>query len=148
MEVSAWINHTSNLLIHRHSRIHRRIFNQYFKSQVITSYYPAHRKEVLVFLNNLLNGQENLHVCARKWVVTTPLFRSGYEEPVSPNSYTGASILRVVYGITSEEEKAYFVKLVDQAMESFIAGANRGSFMLDYFPFLKHIPGASGSHQF
>ncbi|KAK7460409.1 hypothetical protein VKT23_009130 [Stygiomarasmius scandens] len=101
-------------------KIHRRIFNQYFKPQVITSYYPAHRKEVLVFLNDLLNDQENLHAYAR--------------------SYTGASILRVVYGITSEEEKAYFVKLVDQAMESFIAGANRGSFMLDYFPFLKYIP--------
>ncbi|KAK7460408.1 hypothetical protein VKT23_009129 [Stygiomarasmius scandens] len=101
-------------------KIHRRTFNQYFKPQVITSYYPAHRKEVLVFLNDLLNGQENLHAYAR--------------------NYTGASILRVVYGITSEEEKAYFVKLVDQAMESLIAGANHGSFMLDYFPFLKYIP--------
>jgi len=55
-------------------------------------------------------------------------------------SYAGASILRVAYGITSEEEKAYYVKLASLATESFIAGSNHGSFMVDYIPSLKYLP--------
>ncbi|THU99939.1 cytochrome P450 [Dendrothele bispora CBS 962.96] len=101
-------------------KAHRRIFNQYFKQQAVVSYYPVHRKGVLVFLNKILNNPESLNAHAR--------------------DYAGAMILQITYGITSEEEKAYFVQVADLANQSFIAGVNHGSFMVDYFPFLKHIP--------
>jgi len=55
-------------------------------------------------------------------------------------SCAGASILRITYGVTSEEENAYYVKLADLAMQSFIEGTHHGSYMVDYFPFLKYIP--------
>jgi len=42
--------------------------------------------------------------------------------------------------MTSEKEKAYYVKLADLAMQSFIEGSNHGSYMVDYFPSLKYIP--------
>ncbi|KAK7460413.1 hypothetical protein VKT23_009133 [Stygiomarasmius scandens] len=54
--------------------------------------------------------------------------------------YAGASILRITYGMTSEKKKAYYVKLADLAMQSFIEGSNHGSYMVDYFPSLKYIP--------
>ncbi|THU84948.1 cytochrome P450 [Dendrothele bispora CBS 962.96] len=101
-------------------KAHRRIFNQYFKQQAVVSYYPVHRKEVLVFLNKILNNPESLNAHAR--------------------DYAGAMILQITYGITSEEEKAYFVQVAEIANQSIIASVNHGSFMVDYFPFLKYIP--------
>ncbi|KAK7460412.1 hypothetical protein VKT23_009132 [Stygiomarasmius scandens] len=96
------------------------MFNEYFRQRAVTSYYPIHRKETLVLLNKMLNEPENLHKNAR--------------------NCAGASILRITYGVTSEEENAYYVKLADLAMQSFIEGTHHGSYMVDYFPFLKYIP--------
>ncbi|THU78085.1 cytochrome P450 [Dendrothele bispora CBS 962.96] len=58
-------------------------------------------------------------------------------------SHAGSIILRLVYGMTTQSELNTFVELASLATESAIATMNHGSFIVDYFPLLKYVPGAS-----
>ena len=67
-------------------------------------------------------------------------------------SYTGSIVLKIVYGYTLQDdsfkaktgEDEPYIRLVLDALEGLIASTNHGSFMVDYLPILKHVPGKSG----
>jgi len=49
--------------------------------------------------------------------------------------------LRITHGIKSEEDKKYYVELSNHAIQAFVHAGTRGTFLVDYFPWLKYVPG-------
>ncbi|KAK7441384.1 hypothetical protein VKT23_016632 [Stygiomarasmius scandens] len=72
------------------------------------------------------------------------LFKKLLDSPQDFNSHfqrhSGTIILRVTYGITSEEDQDFYVKLVHRAIEPFHQAFNHGTYLVDYFPLLKYVP--------
>ena len=63
-----------------------------------------------------------------------------------------ASVLKILYGITAKNEGDKYVGLVDGALFGASQGMRPGRFMVEYLPFLRHIPpwlpGASSQRLF
>jgi len=57
------------------------------------------------------------------------------------NSYAGSIILHVTYGIKTQQDRDYYVDLVERAIESIVHSGNFGNFLVDYLPLLKWVPG-------
>jgi hypothetical protein len=49
-------------------------------------------------------------------------------------------MLRVAYGITKQEDLAFYVNVFNKAVES-LPSFSHGIFVVDYFPLLKYVPG-------
>ncbi|KAF5344737.1 hypothetical protein D9758_015298 [Tetrapyrgos nigripes] len=103
-------------------RLHRKTFHQYFQPRVLPRYHPVQRRLVFEFLNSLVNPSYD--GCPAGYV----------------RHYASSIILRVVYGITSQEDRDHYVRLADRAVQGIVHTGNHGSFLVDYFPLLKHIP--------
>lgn len=56
------------------------------------------------------------------------------------DSFAGSAIIRVTYGARSASETEEYVQLAETAMESIRKVMVPGAFMVELFPFLKHIP--------
>ncbi|KAK1227302.1 hypothetical protein PQX77_009719 [Marasmius sp. AFHP31] len=56
------------------------------------------------------------------------------------NNFTSSIILKLIYGYTLKEKDDPYYRLVLDAMEGIEAGANHGTFWVDYFPILKYVP--------
>ncbi|THU99940.1 cytochrome P450 [Dendrothele bispora CBS 962.96] len=119
-DLCGWDWDPAHLRYSDHWRLHRKLLHQYFQPRAINSYYPFQRKEVSVLLKKLLQSPENLHSHVRH--------------------HSGSIILRVSYGITSQEEKDYYVVLANRAIQGLIQAVNHGSFLVDFFPLLKYVP--------
>ncbi|KAF5335273.1 hypothetical protein D9758_016229 [Tetrapyrgos nigripes] len=83
-------------------------------------YYPIQRLATNKLMKRLLDSPED--------------FNTHFQR------HSGNIILRVTYGMTSEEDQDFYVKLVHRAIEPFHAAFNHGTYLVDYFPPLKHIP--------
>lgn len=49
-------------------------------------------------------------------------------------------MLKVVYGIDIAERGDRLVELIDAAMEGVAEGLTPGAFLVEYLPFLRHVP--------
>ncbi|THV03635.1 cytochrome P450 [Dendrothele bispora CBS 962.96] len=112
-------------------RLHRRIFHQDFQAKAVSTYHPFILQATSNFLRKLvpieydpLHAPEIEHVDLESYV----------------RDHAGSIILRVVYGITAQEDLNDYVRLAYLASESLIATMNHGSFFVDYLPWLKFIP--------
>ncbi|OKL57715.1 hypothetical protein UA08_06907 [Talaromyces atroroseus] len=82
---------------------------------------PLQEKEVGHFLLHLLNDPDNLAEHIRK--------------------EAGSVILKIAYGYTTEQHKLDpLVGLAGQAMDQFAHAGVPGAWMVDIFPFLRHLP--------
>ncbi|KAF5372521.1 hypothetical protein D9758_005274 [Tetrapyrgos nigripes] len=102
------------------SRLHRRTFHQFFQSRCQPEYYQAQRDATLSLMDKLTTDPEHFfgHV----------------------SHHSGEILLKTVYGYTLHTEDDKYLQLVHNALEGAVEAANPGSFWVDYFPILKHMP--------
>ncbi|KAI0667766.1 CyP450 monooxygenase [Trametes maxima] len=101
-------------------RQHRRLFWQHFHPGVVSKYHSIQRKASGKFLQRLLSSPAQLEDHIR---------------------YTFASsVLKTVYGIDIAEHGDKIVDTVETAMEGVALGMAPGAFLVEYLPFLRHIP--------
>ncbi|KAK1230834.1 hypothetical protein PQX77_006074 [Marasmius sp. AFHP31] len=101
-------------------RLHRRVFHQRFRPQVMPEYYDNQRLAADTLMENLTASPDRFieHI----------------------NNYTSSIILKIIYGYTLKEKDDPYFRLVLDAMEGISAGATFGTFWVDYLPALKYIP--------
>lgn len=51
-----------------------------------------------------------------------------------------AGVLKAVYGINIAERGDRLLEVIDAAMEGVAEGLTPGAFLVEYFPFLRHVP--------
>ncbi|KAI0769932.1 cytochrome P450 [Fomes fomentarius] len=101
-------------------RRHRRLFWQQFHPGVVFKYHAVQEEVSLQFLSKLLINPER------------------FEEHIR-HSFA-ASILKVVYGIDIAEQGDPLLEVIDAAMEGVAEGLTPGAFLVEYLPFLRHVP--------
>ncbi|KAI0826821.1 CyP450 monooxygenase [Trametes gibbosa] len=102
-------------------RRHRRLFWQHFHPGVISKYHSYQREASSKFLQKLFTTPEALEDHIR---------------------YAFASsVLKSVYGIEVAEQGDKIVDTVETAMEGVATGLTPGTFLVEYLPFLRYVPG-------
>ncbi|KAI1794923.1 cytochrome P450 [Ganoderma leucocontextum] len=101
-------------------RRYRRLFWQHFHPGVISKYHGVQRDESRQFLCQLLSTPERLEEHIRRTFA--------------------ASMLKTVYGIDVAEHGDTIIEVIDTAMEGVAVGLTPGAFLVEYLPFLRHIP--------
>ncbi|RPD62686.1 CyP450 monooxygenase [Lentinus tigrinus ALCF2SS1-7] len=101
-------------------RRHRRLFWQHFHPGVISKYNAIQGDVSRAFLGKLLTCPERLEEHIRHTFA--------------------ASILKVVYGIDIAERGDKLIEIIEVAMEGVAEGLTPGAFLVEYFPFLRHVP--------
>ncbi|KAF9447113.1 cytochrome P450 [Macrolepiota fuliginosa MF-IS2] len=101
-------------------RRHRRLFHDHFHPNIVDKYKDVQIDTARAFLRRLLKTPDDFmhHV------------RHAF----------GSSIVKVAYGITIEEENDPFVINGEIALGGLAEAGNPGTFLVDYFPIMKHIP--------
>ncbi|KAK1228847.1 hypothetical protein PQX77_008114 [Marasmius sp. AFHP31] len=112
-----------NFAVMRYSdqwRLHRRTFNQFFQSRVISQYNDIQRAATVKLMQNLEASPEDFfqHV----------------------KHQSGSILLKIVYGYTLQAKDDPYLELFHEAQEGIGAAAIIGSFWIDYFPVLKYLP--------
>ena len=59
------------------------------------------------------------------------------------HSHSGSIILKVVYGYETTAQQDDYVELANKAVKSLSRAVHVGSFLVDFFPVLKYVPGQS-----
>ncbi|PIL29133.1 cytochrome P450 [Ganoderma sinense ZZ0214-1] len=101
-------------------RRHRRAFWQFFHQDASAQYQPTQESITHIFLEMLLESPSRMG----------QLVRFNF----------ASSILKVVYDIDVEDEHDAYVELSDHAMEGVKQGMIPGKFLVEWLPFLRHIP--------
>ncbi|KAI9456445.1 cytochrome P450 [Boletus coccyginus] len=99
---------------------HRKLFEGQFRPLVAPTYWPLQRKEAHTLLRNILDSQENLI------------------EHLRHNS--AAVIMNVIYGIVISPKGDRYIDIAEKALEGMAKAAAPGAFLVDVFPWLKHVP--------
>ncbi|KAG7447374.1 cytochrome P450 [Guyanagaster necrorhizus] len=99
---------------------HRKLFHKEFVGSVVTSHYPRLLDGSRVLLQKLLNDPKNFRETLR--------------------FVAARIILGVAYGIDVRDYSDYYVQTAENAMTGMAAAGNAGSFLVDSFPILRHIP--------
>lgn len=101
-------------------REHRTLFHKYFPLNRTAQYHPVQTKETLTLLQNLSNTPDNF---------TTHIRRTGAAIAVS-----------IAYGQVVAGQGDAYVALADKAMAGLGIAGVFGTYLVDYFPVLKHYP--------
>ncbi|OCH95809.1 cytochrome P450 [Obba rivulosa] len=101
-------------------RKHRTLFHQHFQVNSIEQYYPVQLKESYVMLRNLLDSPENFYLHIRRT--------------------TAAIVIKITYGHQIAPEGDWYVALADKAITTLGKAGIFGTYIVDYLPFLKHVP--------
>uniref|UniRef100_A0A0W0FF05 Cytochrome P450 n=3 Tax=Moniliophthora roreri TaxID=221103 RepID=A0A0W0FF05_MONRR len=101
-------------------RSRRRVFLQSFNAQAAKLFRPHETKSAHLLLTRLRESPENFLVHLRYHAVRT--------------------IMSVAYGIEVKGENDPWVALVEAAVKPVIDAIVPGAFLVDSFPFLKHVP--------
>ncbi|THH12717.1 hypothetical protein EW146_g7437 [Bondarzewia mesenterica] len=102
-------------------RKYRGLFQKHFHSRTVPRYNPIQTREAHVFLRNLLHSPDKLYRHVRRT--------------------SAAIIMKVSYGHDVREEGDIYVTLAERAMASIASVGIYGTYLVDYIPLLKHIPG-------
>ncbi|KAJ3559769.1 hypothetical protein NM688_g146 [Phlebia brevispora] len=101
-------------------RKHRALFHQHFHVESLPTVHPVILKEVHVLLRNLSDNPDGLFHHARR---------------------SAASIVTMLsYGHQIAPEGDDYVTIADTALSGLGKAGIWGTYLVDYFPFLKHIP--------
>ncbi|KAK1220843.1 hypothetical protein PQX77_016363 [Marasmius sp. AFHP31] len=103
-------------------RLHRRTFHQRFQTRMLPEYYDIQRTATASLMEKLAVSPENfmdhLQHCS------------------------GSIILKIVYGYTLQETADDpYLRLVQNTVDGIISAVSHGSYWIDYFPFLRYVPG-------
>ncbi|KAF8966595.1 cytochrome P450 [Flammula alnicola] len=101
-------------------RRHRRMFHQYFQPRNLSAYYPVQKKTTLNLLEQLGRSPEQFSAHVRQ--------------------YVGSVALRAAYGYEVKAENDFYIDLVHKAVTPLLLVVHAGNYLVDYLPFLKHIP--------
>ncbi|KXN89170.1 O-methylsterigmatocystin oxidoreductase [Leucoagaricus sp. SymC.cos] len=102
-------------------RRHRRTFHDYFHPNVVDRYNDIQTEASRAFLRRLLASPDDFMLHIRHAFTTT--------------------IMKIAYGITiTDEDESGYAKTAEIALASLAAVGNPGSFLVDLFPLMKHIP--------
>ncbi|TFK83547.1 cytochrome P450 [Polyporus arcularius HHB13444] len=101
-------------------RRHRRLFWQHFHPGVISKYNAVQQEVSRAFLSKLLTSPGRLEEHIRHTFAT--------------------SVLKVVYGIDIAERGDKLIEIIEVAMEGVAEGLTPGAFLVEYLPFLRHVP--------
>ncbi|EFI26618.1 cytochrome P450 [Coprinopsis cinerea okayama7 len=101
-------------------RRHRRVVAQDFAQGVVGRYAPLQEKETRLLFRNVLANPENLksEIALR----------------------VGIIIIRITYGYYIQSKDDPILTTPLQAMHNFSIATTPGNFIVDFLPFLKHIP--------
>ncbi|KAF4610084.1 hypothetical protein D9613_010449 [Agrocybe pediades] len=100
--------------------VHRRMFHREFQQSAATAYHPIQAEEAHALLRNLLQNPEN------------------WESYLRHNA--AAIIMSVTYGLKVAPTDDMYVSLAEKALEGVGMAASPSGFLVDFFPFLKHVP--------
>ncbi|THU81036.1 cytochrome P450 [Dendrothele bispora CBS 962.96] len=128
---SRWNWNFATMLYSNKWRAHRRRFHQDFQAKAISFYHPFILQSTSNFLKKLAPAEYS--------PLSIPDIEHAELESHVRN-YAGSTILRVVYGMSTQEELNDYVQLAHLAAESLNATMNHGSFFVDYLPSLKYMP--------
>ncbi|KAI0796931.1 cytochrome P450 [Abortiporus biennis] len=102
-------------------RNHRRLFHQFFNCQVTPNYSSEQVKATHMFLRRSLQPCDNLADSVRLTL--------------------GSTILGLVYGIDVDDMNHPYIQDVRAEVECINQAHVAGNFWIDYFPFLRNVPG-------
>ncbi|KAK7440788.1 hypothetical protein VKT23_016865 [Stygiomarasmius scandens] len=112
-------------------RLHRRTFHQDFQPSAVLAYRPVVLRSTSVLLERLAATISDLSPTAHV---------EHNDLKYHVHNHAGSIILRIVYGMTTQEELDDYAKMAALAAESMNESLNHGTFFVDYFPILKYIP--------
>ncbi|KAI0659485.1 cytochrome P450 [Cubamyces menziesii] len=101
-------------------RERRRVFHQYFHPNAATSYRPREIKVARELLRRLLETPDDFMIHLRHMA--------------------GSLILGVAYGIDVQPKNDPYIATAETALHAMSMAGNAGAYLVDYMPFLKHIP--------
>ncbi|KAF9560813.1 putative CyP450 monooxygenase [Agrocybe pediades] len=101
-------------------RRHRRVFHQYFQPRNLASYYPIQKKVTANLLSQLGRSPENFAAHIRQHV--------------------GSVVLNAAYGYEVQAENDFYIQLAHKAMQPLLSSVHAGHYLVDFLPFLKHVP--------
>ncbi|KAL4263371.1 cytochrome P450 family protein [Pleurotus pulmonarius] len=99
---------------------HRKLFVQYFHPNVIPKYRPTQLREARIFTRRLLGSPEHFSHHIRHTFA--------------------AMIMDVSYGVRVLEKGDPYILTAEEAFSSLNAATVPGTYLVDLFPILKHIP--------
>ncbi|KAF7760173.1 hypothetical protein Agabi119p4_10849 [Agaricus bisporus var. burnettii] len=102
-------------------RRQRRAFHNFFHPNVVDTYYPIQVNAARRFLRNILVSSPERHV---------ELMHTALAE----------TIMEVSYGIKIKGLDDPYVKDAESVLEGLADGGTPGRYLVDVFPFMKHIP--------
>ncbi|RPD61603.1 cytochrome P450 [Lentinus tigrinus ALCF2SS1-7] len=115
--------HDMTFTFHPHGqrwRQHRRMFWQHFTARAVLEYRDVQRNTARRFLALLLKDS------------------SHFKEHIR---YTFASsILKIIYDIDAAEKDDQYISKVDATLEGLSQGLVPGKYMVEFLPFLRHLP--------
>ncbi|RPD61610.1 cytochrome P450 [Lentinus tigrinus ALCF2SS1-6] len=101
-------------------RRHRRAFWQYFRPQAVMNYRPVQKTMSTRYLGKLLRDPSRFKRYMR---------------------YTfSATLMKVLYDIEVADENDEYIIKVEQAVQGAAEGTLPGRFLVEVFPFLRHVP--------
>ncbi|KAF5381630.1 hypothetical protein D9615_005548 [Tricholomella constricta] len=101
-------------------KAHRRMFHRQFQQSVAPAHWPVQRKEAHALLRRILDSPDDL---------------------IDHLRHNAASvIMNVTYGIKVAPKGDRFITIAEKALAGMAEAANPGAFLVDFLPFLKHIP--------
>ncbi|KAI0325277.1 cytochrome P450 [Cubamyces sp. BRFM 1775] len=101
-------------------RERRRVFHQYFHPNAATNYRPREIKVARELLRRLLETPDDFMIHLRHMA--------------------GSLILGVAYGIDVQPKNDPYIATAETALHAMSMAGNAGAYLVDYMPFLKHIP--------
>ncbi|KZV90273.1 cytochrome P450 [Exidia glandulosa HHB12029] len=101
-------------------KAHRRVLQRYFGNSISSQHTSLLRKNTRLFLSDVLAVPSKFEDYIRR--------------------AAAANVLTMAYGIDIARHGDPLVVLADKASNSIIAAGLPGSFAVDWFPFLKHVP--------
>ncbi|KAL5525100.1 hypothetical protein ACEPAF_8969 [Sanghuangporus sanghuang] len=101
-------------------RAQRRLMQQYFNSQAITSFIPLQTSQLRIFLQNLVQSPER--------------FRQHMHR------FTAGTLVMATYGHEVTSENDVITKLAVDSAIRFIEGGTPGATIVDFIPILRYLP--------
>ncbi|KAG0698625.1 cytochrome P450 [Suillus ampliporus] len=101
-------------------RKHRKMFERQFRPAIAPTYWPTQRKEAHKLIRNILETPGDL---------------------IEHLRHNAASvIMNVIYGIEIAPRGDKYIDIAEEALDGMAKAAAPGAFLVNIFPFLKHVP--------
>ncbi|PPQ69882.1 hypothetical protein CVT25_005587 [Psilocybe cyanescens] len=99
---------------------HRRVFHHQFQPSIAPSYYPIQTREAHGLLRRFLRSPDTLDYNLRQ--------------------NAASLVMKVTYGIQIADTNDAYVAIAGKALEGAAMATSPGAFLVDFIPFLKHVP--------